>query len=236
MSAIMGNLNNMSIRAIITGASGMVGEGVLIECLESSKVEAVLVLGRKPCGITHPKLKEVLVKDFTDLTVVENELKGYNACFFCAGVSSVGKTEEEFRHLTYDVTMNVANTLVKVDPESAKNMTFTYVTGGGTDSTEKGSVMWARVKGKTENDLMKLPFKNVFPYRVGYMHPIAGMKHVLKMYYLFMWMYPLAVKLWPSYAISLKEVGDSMIASTELSGEKRPLFHSDIRALTAKGE
>ena len=105
----------MNIRAIVTGASGMVGEGVLIECLESPKVEAVLVLGRRPSGITHPKLKEVLVKDFLDLTAVENELKGYNACFFCAGVSSLGKTEEEFRHLTYDVTMNVANTLVKVD-------------------------------------------------------------------------------------------------------------------------
>lgn len=224
----------MNIRAIVTGASGMVGEGVLIECLESPKVEAVLVLGRRPSGITHPKLKEVLVKDFLDLTAVENELKGYNACFFCAGVSSLGKTEEEFRHLTYDVTMNVANTLVKVDPEGVKDMTFTYVTGGGADSTEKGSVMWARVKGKTENDLMKLPFKNVFPYRVGYMHPIAGMKHVLTAYKFIAWMYPLAVKMWPSYAISLKEVGDSMIASTELGGERRPLFHSDIRTLTAQ--
>ena len=210
----------------------MVGEGVLLECLENPKVEAVLVLGRKPCGTTHPKMKEVLVKDFLDLTSVENELRGYNACFFCAGVSSVGKTEEEFRHLTYDVTMNVANILIKVDPSSAAKMTFTYVTGGGTDSTEKGSVMWARVKGKTENDLMKLPFKNVFPYRVGYMHPRAGMKHVLTAYKFITWMYPFVVKILPSYAISLKEVGLSMISATELDHVKKPLFHKDIRELS----
>ena len=227
----------MNVRAIITGASGMVGEGVLIECLLSPKVDAVLVLGRRPCGITHPKLKEILVKDFTDLSSVENELKGYpdyNACFFCAGVSSVGKSEEEFRHLTYDVTMNVANTLVKVDPEGVKDLTFTYVTGGGTDSTEKGNVMWARVKGKTENDLMKLPFRNVLTYRVGYMHPIPGMKHVLTAYKFITWMYPFAVRMWPGYAISLKEVGDSMIAGCELDHVKKPLFHADIRELTTK--
>lgn len=137
----------MKIRAIITGATGMVGEGVLHECLNHDGVEQVLVIGRRSCGITHPKLKEVLHGDFHDLSAIEGGLVGYNACFFCLGASSVGMSEEEYRAVTYTLTMHVAETLIKYNPD----MTFCYVSGAGTDSTERGKFMWARVKGKTEN-------------------------------------------------------------------------------------
>ena len=151
----------MKIKAILTGATGMVGEGVLHECLLHPNVEEVLVLTRKPTGLADPKLKEVLCPDFTNLTAIENQLKGYNACFFCAGVSSIGKKEDEFRKLTYDVALSVAKTVAALNP----GMTFCYVSGAGTDSTEKGRIMWARVKGKTENDIMKLPFKKAYMFR-----------------------------------------------------------------------
>jgi uncharacterized protein YbjT (DUF2867 family) len=164
------------IRAIITGASGMVGEGVLHECLLDPQVEAVLVIGRKPCGTVHPKLKEIIHADFFDISPIANQLSGYNACYFCLGVSSVGMKEPEYYRLTYTLTLNVAQTLSKCNPD----MTFCYVSGASTDSTEKGRSMWARVKGKTENDLMKLPFKQVFAFRPGYMHPTPGLKNVNK--------------------------------------------------------
>jgi putative NADH-flavin reductase len=158
----------MKIKAIITGATGMVGEGVLHECLNHPDVESVLIINRKPYGLKHEKLKEIIHKDFFDLTLIEDQLSGYNACFFCAGVTSLGKKEEEYKRLTYNLTMNFAETLVKVNGEKSKEITFCYVSGTGTDSTEKGKTMWARVKGKTENDLMKLPFKNAYAFRPGY--------------------------------------------------------------------
>ncbi len=124
----------MKIKAIITGVTGMVGEGVLHECLLHPDVESVLVINRKPCGVKHKKIKEIIHKDFFDLSSIENELAGYNACYFCAGVSSMGKTKEQYKQITYDLTLNFANTLLKLNPE----MTFCYVSGVGTDSTEKG--------------------------------------------------------------------------------------------------
>ena len=153
----------MKIKAIITGVTGMVGEGVLHECLLHPDVESVLVINRKPCGVKHEKLKEIIHKDFFDLSSIEDQLAGYNACYFCAGVSSVGKKEDEYRRFTYDLTLNFANTLLKFNPD----MTFCYVSGVGTDSTEKGRSMWARVKGKTENDLLKLPFKACIYVQTG---------------------------------------------------------------------
>src|ERR1700744_5522049 len=175
------------IRAIVTGATGMVGEGVLMECLQHPQVEAVLVINRKPCGVTHPKLKEIIHSDFFDLSAIAGQLSGYNACFFCLGVSSVGMKEPEYYKLTYTLTMHVGQTLSRLNPD----MTFCYVSGGSTDSTEKGKVMWARVKGKTENDLMKLPFKQVFNFRPGYMHPTPGLKNVLPLYKYISWLYPI---------------------------------------------
>ena len=166
------------ISVIITGATGMVGEGVLNECLLHDNVEQVLVINRRPCGITHPKLKEIIHADFYDLSPVENQLVNYNACFFCLGVSSVGMKEPEFYRLTYTLTMHVAQTLSTLNP----GMTFCYISGAGTDSTEKGRMMWARVKGKTENDLMKLPFKQVYNFRPAILQSTKGLKNTLPYY------------------------------------------------------
>lgn len=215
----------MSIKAIITGATGMVGEGVLHVCLNSPDVESVLVLNRKPCEVTHPKLKEIIHKDFLDLTSIEDQLAGYNAGYFCAGVSSIGKKENEYRKITYDLTLNFANTLVQLNPE----MVFTYISGVGTDSTEKGRSMWARVKGKTENDLMKLPFKDVYLFRPGYIQPIKGLKNTYKVYKFLRPFYPMFEKLFPKYVGTLEEIGNSMIYVTLNRYEKKVLECEDIR-------
>jgi len=221
----------MKIKTIITGATGMVGEGVLHECLNHPEVESILIINRKPYGLKHEKLKEIIHKDFFDLTSVEEELKGYNACFFCAGVSSVGKKEEEFKHLTYDMTIYFAETLVKVNGEKSKEITFCYVSGMGTDSTEKGKTMWARVKGKTENDLMKLPFKNAYMFRPGYIQPIKGLKNTLTFYKFLAPFYPVFNALFPNYTVKLKEVGQAMINVALQSPEKKVLECEDIKEI-----
>ena len=145
---------NSSIKVIITGATGMVGEGVLHECLHHPAVSSILIINRKPCGVVHSKIKEIIHADFYDLSSIESHLKGYNACFFCLGTSSVGMNEAEYTKVTYTLTMHVAETLCKLNPD----MTFCFVSGGSTDSSEKGRVMWARVKGKTENDFSIIGF------------------------------------------------------------------------------
>lgn len=220
----------MKVRAIITGATGMVGEGVLHECLLHPDVEAVLVINRKPCGVVHEKLKEILHKDFFDITTVAPELTGYNACFFCLGVSSIGMKEKEYAHLTYDLTLHVAGILAKQNP----GMTFCYVSGGGTDSTEHGRSMWARVKGKTENDLMKLPFKKAYMFRPGYMQPTKGLKNTLKPYKYISWLYPFLRAVFPKGTSTLKEVGIAMINTVTKGYDKSILEVKDIVALAKK--
>lgn len=215
----------MKIKAIITGSTGMVGEGVLHICLNSPEVESVLVVNRKPCGVEHPKLKEIIHKDFIHLAPILDQLSGYNACYFCASVSSVGKSEKEYRHITYDLTLSFANALVQLNPD----MVFTYVSGVGTDSTEKRKSMWARVKGKTENDLMRLPFKDVYAYRPGYIQPIKGLKNSYKIYKLFIPFYPILEKLFPKYVGTLEEIGNSMINVTINRYDKKVLEVVDIR-------
>ncbi len=157
------------MKIIITGATGMVGEGVLLACLENAQITEVLSVSRKTTGYAHPKLKEYIVSDFLSLEETDEKLKGYDACFFCAGVSSVGMSEADYTKYTYDTTLNFAKA-VSPNPQ----MTFVYVSGAGTDSTSNR--IWVRVKGKTENDLMKLPFKNVFAFRPGAMEPYKGQK------------------------------------------------------------
>jgi uncharacterized protein YbjT (DUF2867 family) len=218
----------MKIKAIITGVTGMVGEGVLHECLLHPYVESVLVINRKPCGVEHEKLQEIIHKNFFDLSPIENHLAGYNACYFCAGVSSVGKKEEEYKHITYDLTLNFAKTLLKLNSE----MTFCYVSGVGTDSTEKGRSMWARVKGKTENDLMKLGFKDAYMFRPGYIQPTKGLKNAYKIYKIFAPFYPVLKTLFPKYVVSLKELGKSMINVTLYGSEKKVLECKDIVKLS----
>jgi len=220
----------MKIRAIVTGATGMVGEGVLHECLQHENVEEVLVLTRKPTGLSHPKLQEVVHSDFYNLSAIEEQLKNYSACFFCLGVTSMGKSESDYRHLTYDLTMHVAETLVKHNPD----MTFCYISGAGTDSSEKGRIMWARVKGKTENDLMKLPFKAAYMFRPGYIHPTKGLKNTLKLVAVVSWLYPFFKVVFPKFVSTLQELGLAMINSVLKRYEKRVLEVSDIVKLAAR--
>ncbi len=218
------------IRAIVTGATGMVGEGVLHECLKSEKVEKVLVVGRRSCGVSHPKLTKIIQKDFFDLSAIENDLKGWNACFFCLGMSSVGVSEDEYKRLTYDLTMNFAETLAKENTE----MTFCYVSGSGTDSGEKSRLAWARVKGKTENDLMKLSFKRAFAFRIGFLKPEKDFKNTLKPYKYFGWLYPLIRGVSNKYASTLSEVGKAMINCAAEGYEKQVLEVEDIIKLSKK--
>jgi uncharacterized protein YbjT (DUF2867 family) len=215
------------IRAIVTGATGMVGEGVLIECLQHPQVEAVLVVNRKSCGVTHPKLKEIIHRDFFDLSAIEDQLSGYNACYFCLGVSSVGMKEPEYYKVTYTLTLNVGQTLSKLNPD----MTFCYVSGASTDSTEKGRSMWARVKGKTENDLAKLTFKQEFNFRPGFMKATEGQKNVLPLYKYISWLYPILRGLFPGTVSTLAEVGQAMIKVTLHGYEKQILEVRDIVAV-----
>jgi uncharacterized protein YbjT (DUF2867 family) len=173
------------LKVIITGATGMVGEGVLFECLEHPAIEQVLIVNRKPYGAKHPKLKECIIPDFLDLDGFASELTGYDACFYCAGVSSAGMSESEYAHITYDVTIHFAQTLARLNPQ----MVFVYVSGSLTDSSETGRIMWARVKGKTENALTRLEFRQVYNFRPGFMKPTPGQKNIKSYYNAIGWLY-----------------------------------------------
>jgi uncharacterized protein YbjT (DUF2867 family) len=220
----------MKIKVIITGATGMVGEGVLHESLLHPEVEKVLVINRKSCGVVHPKLTEILHTDFFDLSTVTEHLKGYNACFFCLGISSVGMKKEKYYSLTYTLTMYMAEMLSKVN----NDMTFCYISGAGTDSTEKGRISWARVKGKTENDLMKLPFKKAYSFRPGFMLPTKGLKNSHSFYTGFNILYPVLRLILPKYVSTLKQLGLAMINSV-LKGYDKPVLEvTDIVELAKK--
>jgi uncharacterized protein YbjT (DUF2867 family) len=221
--------SNKKIRAIVTGSTGMVGEGVMHECLQHPDVVAVLVINRKPCGVVHPKLKEIIHSDFFDFSPIEDQLYGYNACYFCLGVTSIGKKEPEYYRLTYTLTLHTAQILVKHNTE----MTFCYVSGGGTDSTEKGGSMWARVKGKTENDLMELPFKQVFAFRPGFIRPTEGLKHAQGFYKYIGWLYPFLKVVLPKHVCTLTELGLAMINITQYGYEKKIIDSKDIVRLAS---
>lgn len=220
----------MKLKVIITGATGMVGEGVLHECLQHPQVNEVLIINRRPAGISHPKLKEIIHADLADISGIADQLQGYNVCYFCAGVTSLGKNEAEYTKLTYDLTLGFAKTLAEVNPE----MTFCYVSGASTDSTEKGSVMWARVKGKTENDLTKLPFKNAYNFRPGIMKPTPGLKNTLGFYKYLGWLFPVFKLLMPGKTSTLAQVGQAMINITLVGYDKQVLEVVDILKLAKK--
>jgi uncharacterized protein YbjT (DUF2867 family) len=217
----------MKIKVIITGATGMVGEGVLLHCLDNPAIEQVLIVNRKHYDRQHPKLKELLVPDFMDLTKVTAQLTGYDACFFCAGVTSVGKKEPEYTHLTYDITLNFAKTVADLNP----GMVFTYVSGSSTDSTEEGSVMWARVKGRTENALFQLPYKKAYAFRPGIMKPVDGQQSLNGVYRWFMWLYPVVNFFAPKSTLTLHQVGQAMINAVTKGYDKAVLEVGDIREL-----
>jgi uncharacterized protein YbjT (DUF2867 family) len=168
------------MRIILTGATGMVGQGVLRECLLDPGVTEVLAVGRSNVGQRDPKLQELIVPDLANLSGYESQLSGFDACFFTTGISSVGMSDADYTRVTYDLTLSVAHTRAPLNP----GMTFIYVSGAGTDSTEKGRVMWARVKGRTENDLLKLPFKAVCMFRLGFVQPLHGIRSKTRLYQL----------------------------------------------------
>jgi uncharacterized protein YbjT (DUF2867 family) len=215
------------MKVIVTGATGMVGEGVLLACLENPEVETVLVVSRRSCGHAHPKLRECLVKDFRDLGAYEAELRGHDACLYCAGVSSVGMSEADYAAITYDTPVRFAETLARLNP----NMVFVHVSGSHTDSSEQGKVMWARVKGKAENALMRLPFKGVYNFRPSLMKPVPGQKHVKTAYRAALVLYPVAALFFP--AMPLRDVARAMINAVRFGAPKQVLEVADIRALAA---
>ncbi|MBR1228648.1 MULTISPECIES: NAD-dependent epimerase/dehydratase family protein [unclassified Bradyrhizobium] len=219
------------MKVILFGATGMVGQGVLRECLLDAGVERVLVVGRSPTWRQHAKLREVLHKDFTDFSAIESDLAGYDACFFCLGVSSVGMDAERYRHLTYDVTMAAANTLVRLNP----GMVFTYVTGRGTDSTEQGPVRWARVKGKTANDLLKLPFKAAYMFRPAGIQPLHGVRSktgwVNAIYVVAAPLLSYLARTSPKFVTTSEQLGRAMIKVAR-DGYPKPVLESeDINAV-----
>jgi nucleoside-diphosphate-sugar epimerase len=211
------------MKVIITGATGMVGEGVLRECLDHLDVDLALVINRKPGGISHPKLREIVHADFFDLASIEPQLIGYDACFFCLGTSSVGISTEEYRHITYDLTLSVGRLLAKCNPE----MTFCYVSGAGTDSSEQGRIAWARVKGATENSLMRL-FKRAYMFRPGFMKATPGQKNVKGYYTWIAWLYPLGRAIYPAGFCTLRELGRAMINAVGKGYPRQLLDVKDI--------
>ena len=219
------------MKVILFGATGMVGQGVLRECLLDAGVERVLVVGRSPTGQHLAKLDEVLHQDFTNFSAIESELKGYDACFFCLGASSVGMDAERYRHLTYDITLAAAKTLVRLNP----GMVFTYVTGRSTDSTEQGPMMWARIKGKTENDLLKLPFKAAYMFRPAGIQPLHGVRSktpwVQAIYVVATPLLSYLTRVAPKYMTTSEQLGRAMIKVAR-DGYPKPVLESeDINAL-----
>jgi hypothetical protein len=226
----MDNSSTPALRVILTGATGMVGEGVLHECLQAPEVEKVLLLNRKPSGITHSKITELVHGDLFDLTSIENHLIGYNACFFCLGISSVGVSKEDYYKTTYELTMNVAKTLSRLNAD----MTFCYISGAGTNSSEKGGSNWSRVKGKTENDLKLLQFKQIYNFRPGFLETTPGLKNTLPLYKYIGWLTPILKVVMPGSVGSLRELGLGMVHATAYGYPKQTLEVKDIREAAGK--
>ncbi|HEY5591882.1 MAG TPA: hypothetical protein VIK55_12795 [Paludibacter sp.] len=218
----------MKINVIITGSTGMVGEGVLHECLLHPDVEKILLVNRRPCGISNPKLSEIIHDNFFDLSHIENKLIGYDACFYCLGVTSLRMKEPAYYYITYTLTLDIAQRLARLNP----NMIFCYISGAGTNTPEKAKFMWARVKSKTEQDLMKLSFKKVYLFRPGLIKPTKGLNNVHKYYYVFSLFYPLFRLTMPKFVSTLKELGLSMIISATKGYEKQILEVPDIVKLS----
>jgi uncharacterized protein YbjT (DUF2867 family) len=214
------------MKVILFGATGMVGQGVLRECLLDASVESVLAVGRSPSGQRHAKLREIMHDNFLDYSAIEPQLAGYDACFFCLGVSSVGMSEQRYRHLTYDITIAAAKALSKLNP----GMVFVYVTGRGTDSSEQGPLMWARVKGKTENDLLKLPFKAAYMFRPAGIQPLHGIRSrtawVQALYVAAAPLLTLLNRVAPNYMTTTEQVGAAMIKVAR-DGYPQPVLESE---------
>lgn len=222
----------MKIKAIVTGSTGMVGKGVLLECLESSDVESILAINRRSLDLNNPKLTEILHDDFFDLSTVRQRLAGFNTCFFCLGVSSVGMSEDAYRRTTRDLTLGFAETVLELNP----GMSFCYVSGAGTDSEESSRMMWAKVKGNTENTLLAMPFKAAYMFRPGYIQPMNGVKSrhgwVDKFYTIMKPFYPV-LRLFPKYVTDSQKISKAMIRAATNGYDKNILESVDINRLAA---
>ncbi len=218
------------MNAIVFGATGMVGQGVLRECLLDPDVRRVLTIGRSATGQHHEKLREIVHADLFDLSPIESELKGFDACFFCLGVSAAGMSEAEYSRITYDMTLAVAKTLARLNP----GMTFIYVSGAGTDSSERGRTMWARVKGRTENALLALPLEAVM-FRPGLIQPMHGIRSKTKLYRMFYAisgpLFPILKRLFPRSVMTTEQLGKAMIKVAREGAPKRVLEAADIIAI-----
>ncbi|HVE07570.1 MAG TPA: epimerase [Paraburkholderia sp.] len=219
------------MRILMFGATGMVGQGVLRECLRAPDVEYLQTVGRSPSGQLDPRLYEVMHRDFTDYRSIEGSLMGFDACFFCLGVSSFGMSEADYTQITYDATLAAAQTLARLNPR----MTFIYVSGAGTDSTEQGRTMWARVKGRTENALRRLPFKAVYLFRPGMIQPLHGARSKTPAYRIVAalaapLLTPLRLLL-PNHVLSTEDIGVAMLALAREGIEQTVLEPRDIRAV-----
>ncbi|WP_020530977.1 hypothetical protein [Flexithrix dorotheae] len=219
------------MKVIVTGATGMVGKGVLLECLDHADITGVLSISRNPLGINHPKLTEIIHKDFSEFASISDKLAGYDACYACMGVSAAGIDESKYTKLTYDFTLALAKELIKINPD----FTFNYVSGQGTDSSEKGRSMWARVKGKTENDLLKLGFKQAFMFRPGGIIPKRDIQPSDKMYRFLInnlkWLLKILKGLFPNSIVDTTQIGQAMINVTLKGYEKKVLKPADILTL-----
>jgi uncharacterized protein YbjT (DUF2867 family) len=220
------------IKAIVFGATGMIGSGVLIECIENAAVGSVLVISRRSTGKKHEKLKEIIHDNYLDYSAIEGELSGYNACFFCLGTASAGKSEEQYHLITHDYAVKAAEVLSRLNPD----MTFCFVSGAGTDDTLKSRMMWARVKGKAENSLKAFPFKNLYLMRPAYIQPVKGVRPSYFMYKVLKPLYPLLKRLFPKYVTNTEEVGQAMINAVLHGAEKQTLENKDLIQLAKKSK
>jgi uncharacterized protein YbjT (DUF2867 family) len=220
------------VKVLIFGATGMVGQGVLRECLAAPDVELVKTVGRTPTSQKHPKLQELVHAEMWDYDGIEDELSNFDACFFCLGASAAGMSDEKYKHLTYDLTMNAANSLVRLNPR----MVFIYVSGFGADSTEKSKIMWERVRGKTENALLALPFRAVYIFRPGMIQPLGGIKSKTPAYRIFYSLtnplLPLLRAALPNQIVTTAQVGQAMLNAVRFGAPKRILESADINALS----
>lgn len=221
------------MKVLLFGATGMIGQGVLRECLLDPQIESVRTVGRSATGVRNPKLTEIVQPDLFHFANIEPELTGFGACFFCLGVSSAGMSEEQYTHLTYDLTLAAAETLARLNP----GMTFVYVSGTGTDSSEKGRIMWARVKGRTENALLRLPFKAAYMFRPGVILPVHGERSRTPayriLYRLTAPILPLFLRLFPRHVLTTEQIGRAMIHVARHGAPKPTLETWDIAECAA---
>ena len=221
------------MKVILFGATGMVGQGVLRECLLDPAVERVLTLVRRATRQRHEKVEELVHENFFDFSPVEGRLSGYDACFFCLGVSSAGMTEEAYRRVTYDITLAAARTVARGNSD----LTFIYVSGAGTDSSERGRTMWARVKGKTENTFLAMPFNAAYMFRPGFIQPQHGITSRTRayrvLYAVFAPLFPVLKALFPRHVATTEQVGRAMLRAAQQGAPKSVLESHDIIALAA---